>query len=311
MKIGALVHMYPPYHNAGAEHMLHAMLKYFVAQGHECVVCVDFKHNAHFTKFKPYELDGVRVSMDKRILNKVDVLLTHLDCTEDAEDMAVARHIPLAQIFHNELRPQMVKHCDLGIYNTQWIADLTPIDAPSIVVRPPVWRDDYLVKPQGQFITLINLQKNKGSDMFYRLAYEMPDLQFLGVKGSYGIQEPAPDLPNLTILENQKDIRGVYLNTKILLMPSGYESYGRCAIEAAVSGIPTIAHPTQGLREALGDAGVYPLPDSPSWVCAVRYTLDRYPALSAAAKRRANSLDPDSEMRRCLAALVQTVDNYS
>jgi hypothetical protein len=40
-------------------------------------------------------------------------------------------------------------------------------------------------------------------------------------------------------------------------MPSSYESWGRVAIEAACSGIPTIAHPTDGLLEALGPAGIF------------------------------------------------------
>jgi glycosyltransferase involved in cell wall biosynthesis len=59
--------------------------------------------------------------------------------------------------------------------------------------------------------------------------------------------------------------------TRVLLMPSRYESYGRTAIEAAASGIPTIAHPTPGLREALGAAGIYANRDNPDdWVTAIR-----------------------------------------
>ena len=35
------------------------------------------------------------------------------------------------------------------------------------------------------------------------------------------------------------------------------ESYGRVAVEAACCGIPTIAHPTPGLVESLGEAGIF------------------------------------------------------
>ncbi len=309
MNIGAWVHMYPPQHNAGAEHMLHAMLLEAVKHGHDCVVYVS--GNCVPADFEPYEIDGVRVSNDKRILNHIDILLTHLDRTPDAEDMAEKRDIPLVQIFHNHSRPDMVRRCDLAIYNTQWLLDAAPCDAPSIVVHPPIWPERYKTATTGRFITLINLQKPKGVEMFYRLAADMPHLQFLGVKGSYGVQEPAPNLPNLTILENQTDIRKVYAETKILLMPSSYESYGRCAVEAAVSGIPTIAHPTAGLREALGEAGTFPVPDSASWRCAINYVLDTYPMRSQLAKSLGASLDPAADMARCLTALEQTVAEYS
>lgn len=310
MKIAALVHMYPPYHNAGAEHMLHAMLSEAVNRGHRCVVVVDSGPCLPKYGFEPYVHDGVQVTEDKRALRGSDVLLTHLDRTEDAETIALARNIPLVQIFHNNARPEMMKHCDLAVYNTDWLRKAAPCDAPSIVIHPPIWADTYRVDARGEHITLINLQKPKGVEMFYCLAQTMPELKFLGVKGSYGEQVAPPrTLPNLTIIENQKDIRKVYAETKILLMPSSYESYGRCAVEAAISGIPTIAHPTKGLREALGDYGTFPVPDSDSWKCAVNYVLETYAARSREAKWLARNLDPAGDMTRFLAALDGLVES--
>jgi len=93
--------------------------------------------------------------------------------------------------------------------------------------------------------------------MFYELAARNPDIQFLGVKGGYG-EQMIEDLPNVTIQENTTIFGDdVYSRTKVLLMPSKYESFGRTAIEAAASGIPTIAHPTPGLIESLGDGGLF------------------------------------------------------
>jgi glycosyltransferase involved in cell wall biosynthesis len=40
-------------------------------------------------------------------------------------------------------------------------------------------------------------------------------------------------------------------------MPSNYETYGMVAREAGVSGIPVICTPTDGLKENLGEAGIY------------------------------------------------------
>ena len=40
-------------------------------------------------------------------------------------------------------------------------------------------------------------------------------------------------------------------------MPSAYESWGRTATEAACSGIPVLCSDTWGLRENLGENGIY------------------------------------------------------
>lgn len=314
MKIGALVHMYPWHHNAGAEHMLHSMLLYAVEKGHSATVVIEGA-NGEKPEVEPYVLDGVKVSTDRRALKGIDILLTHLDRTPEAETMATQRDIPLVQIFHNHQRPAMTEKCDLGIFNTQHLledSETPPFPYRSVVLHPPIWPERYRVERTGDKITLINLQQAKGVEMFYCLAEQMPHLQFLGVKGSYGHQlMPQRDLPNLTIIENQTDVRKVYAQTKILLMPSSYESYGRVAVEAAVSGIPTIAHRTKGLWEALGEAGNFPLPDSDSWKAAVNFVLETYPTRSILASQLGASLDPAGDMDRCLAAMEQTVADYA
>lgn len=290
--------------------MLHAMLLHAVKEGHTAVVVIDGPYTDRVVE--PYELDGVRVSADKRTLKGIDVLLTHLDRTEDAEKMAERRKIPLVQIFHNHTRPPMTQRCDLAVYNSEWLIKHAPlpdgIDSEIVMLHPPVWPERYKVESTREFITLINLQKAKGVDMFYRLAQDMPKRQFLGVMGGYGQQIlPPSGLKNVTIIPTQTDAREIYKRTKILLMPSHYESYGRCAVEAAVSGIPTIAHPTMGLREALGEYGTFPVPDSPSWKCAIEYVEDTYDARVRDALWVAKNLDPDGDMIRFLEALERTI----
>jgi len=57
-------------------------------------------------------------------------------------------------------------------------------------------------------------------------------------------------------------------------MPSEYESWGRVGVEAMASGIPVIAHPTPGLQESLGDAGVFvDRNDIDGWERAIRRLL--------------------------------------
>src|SRR5262249_16718421 len=114
------------------------------------------------------------------------------------------------------------------------------------------------VREPGHSITLSNLWENKGPDTFYAMADAFPNEQFLGVRGGYADKDQdIRNRPNVTIRDNVNDFRRVLRDTKIMLMPSHYESFGRVAIEAAASGIPTIASPTPGLKEALGPDGYY------------------------------------------------------
>ena len=310
MHIGALVHMYPPMHNAGAEHMLHAILSECVRRGHRASVAVSGPR----ADFEPFVLDGVRVG-GVGLLDTSDVVLTHLDRTTDAEEYCLSTGKPCVQLFHNHARPQTARVCDLAVYNSQWMARDFPVDAPSIIVPPPIWPERYRVTP-GDCITLINLTAAKGARLFYALAKARPDLQFLGVRGAYGAQIDPPDLPNLTVIDNCADVRDVYSRTRVLLVPSSYESYGRVAVEASVSGIPVIATGTPGLREALGDAGTFPhdppalalggeppVSALPAWLEALDKVLGDWEAHSKSASWRIVDLDPHEDIDNFLDAL--------
>ena len=158
-------------------------------------------------------------------------------------------------------------------------------------------------------MTLINVNPDKGAHVFYELARRFPAQKFLGVEGSYGEQIIRTDLPNVEWVAHVPGHlmrERVYARTKVLLMPSVYESYGRTAVEAMVSGIPVIAHPTLGLREALADAGTYAHRDDiDAWQNALRGVLnpDGWRTASQKAARRAAELDPTVELDRWCAAV--------
>jgi glycosyltransferase involved in cell wall biosynthesis len=78
-----------------------------------------------------------------------------------------------------------------------------------------------------------------------------------------------------------------------------YESYGRVAVEAMCSGIPVVAHPTPGLMESLGEAGVFAdRDDLDAWEAAVKrlFSPKVYPQASKASAARAAELDPGPEL---------------
>jgi glycosyltransferase involved in cell wall biosynthesis len=122
-------------------------------------------------------------------------------------------------------------------------------------------------RPTGDCITLINANILKGLSIFVALAQKFPNRKFLGVKPYYN-KINVPNLPNIEWMDIQDDIRVVLRKTRILLVPSLYESWGRVAFEAMYNGIPTlytrpsvdnIQYPsgsTEGMRDWIQDNGI-------------------------------------------------------
>lgn len=321
-----MLHAYPPGHNAGAEWAAHSMLRELASRGHEIDVLLSDPRSAD----TDYEIDGVAVypyrdkadpSRWMRGEGRADAIVTHLENTARASVLGELHRIPVVHLLHNTFEKSkswLVKGSpSLVVYNTAWMkADAESWwrihrgDRPmpwGITVHPPVAVADYEATP-GDRITLINLTEEKGARVFYALAERMPKRKFLGVIGGYG-QQIVRDLPNVEIVPHTSGDRmakDVYARTKVLLAPSSYESYGRVAVEAMCSGIPVVAHPTPGLRESLGDAGVFAdRDDLDAWEAAVKrlFSPKIYPQASKAAAARAAGLDPSAELDLWVSAM--------
>jgi glycosyltransferase involved in cell wall biosynthesis len=125
---------------------------------------------------------------------------------------------------------------------------------------------------KNDVVCLINCNSNKGGQIFKDLAYKMPNVQFLGVKGGYSDQIVDAYPPtNLKYIENQKDILVVFKQIGILVMPSKNETWGRTAVEAMASGVPVIHSESPGLVECLGGAGILCMrDDEDAWIQAIQ-----------------------------------------
>lgn len=258
MRVVALVHLYPPEHNAGAEMMLHALLRDLVARGWEAhVLATEYRGG-------PYERDGITIERAPADLDVgesiawADVVVTHLDATRRAVAWC-RRGRPLVHLVHNHAqfstRNLTPRDVSLAVWNSEWLErHHDGWGGPSIIVRPPVASVDYVTARHGaDRITLLNLFAPKGAATFWGLVRSRPADRFLAVKGAYGMQE-VPDRvpPNVEVLEHTPEVVAeVYARTRVLLVPSHYESWGRVAVEAMASGIPVVAAPTPGLLEAL------------------------------------------------------------
>ncbi|TQF03927.1 glycosyltransferase family 4 protein [Kitasatospora acidiphila] len=283
--------------------MLHTMLRALVDRGHEVHVLESRPPLNERYRHDGYVVDGTQVHphRDKEDLPELmaesDIVVTHLENTARAVILSRWMQKPCFVVLHNDhenTRSWSSAQDVWQVYNSEWLRDELGPTAQSLIVRPPILSEEYRTTP-GEAVTLVNLSPEKGSGVFYELAARMPETRFLGVVGAHGDQVRR-DLPNVTLVEHQDPhaMREVYARTRVLLMPSDYESWGRVGVEAMASGIPVIASPTAGLTESLGHAGVFvPRDDLDGWESAVRRLQDgrSWRAASRRAKARSNELD--------------------
>lgn len=297
IKILAYVHGYFPKLAAGAEAMLHQILLDLKSKGHDVRVLIP----------KPTELmyDGIRIgkSSDRSDLayaKWADVIITHLAHTGEALELAKKSKKPLIHLVHNDYQLSQWNVVDqstavLAVANSEWVRESVPNSIPSIVVHPPTLPKTYEVETSREVITMINLDPvYKRGHMFWQLAERFPNKQFVGVKGGWGHSAVHDkELSNVTIIENSPNIQEVYKKTRILIMPSLYESWGRVATEAACSGIPVIASPTPGLLESLSYSGVFAECDNvDEWAKAIEFldNEENYNKHSSLVKQRSIEL---------------------
>jgi glycosyltransferase involved in cell wall biosynthesis len=311
-----MVAAYPPGQGVGSWMMTHGLLRALVARGHEVDVVLSEMTGA------PYELDGVRVwpHVDKsdpfRFVSNADVIVAHLGGAGRATTIGQMCGVPVVHVCHNtsDHSTGVLRRggASLLVFNSQQMADRFAGYGSSVVVQPPVDVVAYATTP-GDRVTLVNLSEDKGASVFYALAERLPDVQFLGVKGGYDRQIVHDDLPNVEIVEHvPSDLMRdeVYARTRILLMPSLHESWGLVGVEAMASGIPVIAHPTDGLRESLGSAGIFvDRADVDAWAAELQRLGDkrRWNGASRRAKKRVTELDPSDRLERWCRAVEELV----
>jgi glycosyltransferase involved in cell wall biosynthesis len=303
----------------------HGLNKFLLSRGHECRVILQ-RYSGTM-----YVYDGVEVFPSTGHLDAfrwADVICTHLDFTQDSIIRAMSVQKPLIHFVHNDIAYSSIMagiRSQYIVYNSEWIKDAIGYKWPYTVLHPPCDRDHYNVNetPEAsEYITLVSLNERKGGYLFKKIAEAMPDRKFLGVVGSYDnsgpmkltqgqILEMMP--PNVTIVPNSPDILSVYRKTRLLLMPSDYESWGRTATEAMCNGIPVICTPTAGLKENCGEAARYVGEQIPGanpgeasvetgkvedWVREIKYFDDpnNYRKYSLLCRSRAAELDPVTEL---------------
>ena len=183
-----------------------------------------------------------------------------------------------------------------SIMETQYRKNISPW--PSQIqqtanIRPLMHRNKIEIQEpfRGDCITLVNANLNKGVQQFLDMARKLPDRRFLGVLPYYGERQVPPSPSNVEWVPFNDDVRMILKRTRILLVPSYYESFGRIAVEAMLNRIPVIyskpnpnsIYPggsTEGLHEWIQPVGIGCDRDAiDEWVTAIR-SLDNESAYS-------------------------------
>jgi glycosyltransferase involved in cell wall biosynthesis len=271
MRILWSIHLYPPKHNCGAEYVAHHVNKYLMSKGHEVRVML-LQHQGGMYHFEGVEVVPYSPTLDA--YGWADVIITHLDYTRHTINMASMVKKPVIHFMHND--SAYAYHCikdavykQYMVYNSNWLAkeyQQRGFVMDHVVLQPPCPVDYYRILGNpinSEYITLINLNENKGGYQFYRIAEALPNKKFMGVIGSYddgGLQphilQKLRSLPNVKIVDHSPNVREIYQQTRLLLVLSRYESWGRVATEAMSNGIPVIYCPTSGLLENVLEGGI-------------------------------------------------------
>lgn len=299
MNILINIHAYVPHWNSGAEMAMHQLAQRLIAQGHSVTVVLPL--------MRSYKYEGVQVHNESNqktleAWKNADVVFTQLQCTGRTINLAKHFDKKVVHFAVNDNSFDMIRYKDprrnFVVYNSEWVKKSLSYPLKSFVLPPLVDYRHYDVGGDPfdrKYITLINHIENKGVNEAIEIAKLMPERQFLFVAGGYGEQVKA-DLSNITYFPNTEDIREVYKQTRLLLMPSKYESWGRTCTEAMCNGIPVLHEPTKGLLENTDGCQVMlDRENIPAWVGMINELDNKriYNLYSEAGRLRAKQLDPD------------------
>jgi hypothetical protein len=306
LRVLGVTPLYPPDSRVGAWLSTHECLAELVRRGHHVEVATTMCGAT-------YELDGVTVIGRGKELHTrgADVVVSHLGDQGEGARAASKAGVPSVRMVHgnNPAGASKLEGTRLAVFNSNSLREAIGWDGESIVVHPPVDPTQHQTTP-GHMVTLVNMSPEKGVHTFDVCAAALPELQFLGVRGDYGRQRK-PQRPNIELIRSTKDMKtDVWSRTRVLLMPSEAESWGRVGVEALCSGIPVIAHPTPGLLESLGDAGIFvDRSDITGWVAEIRRLQDpdEWAEASQAALRRAAEFDHLADLARFADAVEALV----
>lgn len=279
-KIVLLSDSFLPTTFAGSELSAYETIRYLRDRGHQVVIFVKQWEYKEYDGFKIYQYDP-QDAFCKQEITHSDIVFFQMG--DDPKNLEIVKlrtkevyvFIHLVDRYPWLLQQRMSFPISV-VYNSNMTQDTLPTLHDNMRMIPYVdttrFKSLRTSTIQNDVVCLINCNANKGGELFKELAYSMPDIQFLGVKGGYSNQvvDSNPP-PNLKYIENQKDITTVFKKVGILVMPSKNETWGRTAVEAMAAGVPVIHSEAPGLVECVSGAGIMCVhDDKDAWEDAIR-----------------------------------------
>lgn len=255
---------------------------------------------------------------------KPDIVWAQLEGAREILELAKAKGIQGMLYVHDaEFDPdELLATADLGCHvvcSSGFLAEKA---------RRVIGRQVYVVYPVAElyfdtegapdgYVTMINPHRVKGVNTFFEIAKRLPEEKFLLLESwklndadLASLQVQLAQVPNVLFVRRVSDMRLIYRQTKLLIVPSVWEEgFGMVAIEAQSCRIPVIASARGGLPESIGDGGILiqDYRNAGAWVEAIGEVLSDkvgYQKWSSRALIHAQSADfvPSELARRFLAA---------
>ncbi len=281
--------VYLPHQRAGSEIYLHRVVKYLQTKGHAIKAVTRCPEPYKFEEIEIFRAKDDWKTCNNNLWDWADLVFCQLSGTGYAMNKSRQMDKKVISFAHNNAGyPQIgVRSNVFPVYNCENTKKELGYQKESFTLPPPVDYRDYTPTINGQYVTLINHNENKGGRILIEIAKRMPDVKFMAVHGGYYEQIKDDSVRNIKYVPLVDDVRVYLEQTKLLIAPSEYESYGQAQVEAMCCGIPVIASDIAGFRESLGWAGVYvKRNDIDAWVETIRnHTITN-------TLKRAKELDP-------------------
>lgn len=279
IKILCYLKLYALKNKSGGELYLHYLLKQIKERYNEKVeIKVLLPENE---EIKHFVYDGIDIYETNEInsldyIKHCDVLITQLDFAPQSLEIGLKLNKKCILILHCHL-----SEYDKFIYNDKVLKIINSKNIYNLIKKENKNREInnyFIIYPftdfykynkhcmeikDREYITLVNPQRIKGGDVFLQLIKKFPNKKFLLVEGGYypHLQElhRFKNLPNCHLVKNTDNmIDDVYNKSKIVLMPSRWDTWGMVASESRAMGIPCICNKNcEGLVENMGKVNLY------------------------------------------------------
>lgn len=265
--IAAFLHGYPPEWSMGGEVSTHRTLRAVPGS-------VVFTHCR-----EEYFMDGVHVKPMSgpkyddimRDAESVGATVLYAHSSLSANTVRAARRMKIPSILAVHAPPQYatdlrrawsaatVRLYNTGVARAKWNDPMGwLLHPPAALAESRPLRDG----PHDAYVLTSSLL-NKGVTETLLLARLMPERRFIivespahGTHGSPAFWDEAAELPNVAVWPrvHPDQMRELWEQARILLVPSRYETYGMSAVEAASHGVPSVHVDTPHVREGIGVA---------------------------------------------------------